>query len=312
MTPARVLCGLGLGLMVAIFVSPIEGATYSPSGSIANGGNNDFKAYFCSAPRRSLKNIAIFDPAPNIKVFFASFNSLGINIRNTVGASYYLSRSNVRPFSYSMNGLISEIKIVGDIIDKCFLESGSDTASRRSCPTIFPIKYKIKSSFVFNRLQYRRTLSDICSQLALCGFASDFDGVLRSFRACASFVDSLSRVKDSPTQQKNGDDGYYNLPPSRFDEFLRRHRHSLLGGEVTAGNIIRLALGIAVGLGGGFLLIGLGVERLTRPGGAFRGRLFVLPYGGAGFVLLYSGMGFAFSSSLDGWSALYRGLLLPF
>ena len=96
-----------------------------------------------------------------------------------------------------------------------------------------------------------------------------------------------------------------------FDEFLRRHRHSLLGGEVTAGNIIRLVLGIAVGLGGGFILIGLGIERLTRPGGAHVRRLFGLLYGSGGFVLLYSGLGFAFSSSLDGWSALYRGLLLP-
>lgn len=153
----------------------------------------------------------------------------------------------------------------------------------------------------FSSLQKNSSISlPVCSRSSLtCGFSGPL-----CMNGC------LARVMYRDAQQNESRDTYSNLPPSNFDKAERRFRHTLLGGEIAAGNLIRLALGFIIGIGGGSGLMVLGVERLTRPILGLQRRSLGLLSGGAGFAALYCGLGFAFSSNLDGWSAFYRGLSL--
>jgi hypothetical protein len=88
-----------------------------------------------------------------------------------------------------------------------------------------------------------------------------------------------------------------NPGPANEDHALGRFRHALLGGNITAGNLAKLAIGFGIALLG-FHVGGYGIDRLSDSRRGWRGWLlgfgglalfFILAFGGASF-----GLGFGF------------------
>lgn len=94
------------------------------------------------------------------------------------------------------------------------------------------------------------------------------------------------RIADGKRQQYQGGGADPNLYPGRVFHVLGRTSHGLLGGEITAGNIISLAL--SVGLYGlGFFLGVWGWDRSTAPEISIRPRLGSMLVFGFGAGLCY-------------------------
>jgi len=140
--------------------------------------------------------------------------------------------------------------------------------------------YSDKNLFaVLNKIDLSGMSRNVCPQLPPANILSDGHSIFSSFCGFSSFGDSigsgLSRIASmdqGAPNQKQGHQGEGNRRPGGIG-------HTLLGGEITPGNLAKLVIGFA-GIFAGFFIGGLGVDWPTDSRlGAFR-RV------GGGFILL--------------------------
>ncbi len=103
---------LGLGLVVAVFVSPVEGAGKRWDAFAPAIAHEKFDTNFCPTTRCFWKNIVVFKPPPNENVFLPALSSLGVGYRNPNNAVGILFGSDVRFFAHSADGLVGVVEIV--------------------------------------------------------------------------------------------------------------------------------------------------------------------------------------------------------
>lgn len=258
---------LGLGLMVAVFVGAIEGACDVRSADLSAPANAKIVTDLRASPRAP-KNVIVFDPTPNIDMFFAAFDGSDIGYRNaTNNRPKALIWADVACLGYNGGCSIRVSKIARHYPIKNPKACPRIASSGGSHSTIFPFNAKVMADNIFARLvvdmlpHYFGIRNDIRSYLPLADISCHIDGPLSGQISLAGKVEGDDQQGSADSDESGRDKRVQSHTLGGFIYRLRSSVHALLGDKIVFLVLAGFGFAALAGLGGGFILDNVNQER---------------------------------------------------
>ncbi len=284
---------LGLGLMVAVFVGPIEGACDVRGANLSAPANAKIVTDLRASPRAP-KNVIVFDPTPNIDMFFAAFDGSDIGYRNaTNNRPKALIWADVACLGYNGGCSIRVGKIARHYPIKNPKACPRIASSGGSHSTIFPFNAKVMADNIFARLvvdmlpHYFGIRNDIRSYLPLADISRNINGGVRSLGGPERRLSSATGFTKGAPQENNRPDANARCdnPERRHDPLCKRILRRNEGAPIEYG-LLRLML-----FGGLVVAFGIAGGKLSLWGFDRRNELvFYGGIAGTAFLSLFSGL----------------------